>query len=101
MDMLRTAMFWVALALPAAAQTTAEPDDVFDDWAILRTQNPAEPCLLQQIVQSSETRQTLIEGLLSPATDLADPPVLSFVVPNGVSLAAGIGYRHPEAESIQ
>ncbi|MEA2117300.1 invasion associated locus B family protein [Halovibrio sp. HP20-50] len=87
---------------PGAASGDGVTTESFQDWEV-RCQRNAEgptPCAMVQMITQPDSNQPLMQVIFDYPPQI-DGPVMSFFVPLGVRLAAGLQLRVDNGEPIQ
>ncbi len=87
---------------PGAASGNNVTTESFQDWEV-RCQRNAEgpsPCAMSQLITRPDSDQPLMQVILDYPPQI-DDPVMSFFVPLGVRLAAGLQFSVDNGEPIQ
>ena len=87
---------------PGAASGEGVTTESFQDWEV-RCQRSAEgpsPCAMSQLITQPDSDQPLMQVILDYPPQI-DDPVMSFFVPLGVRLAAGLQLSVDNGEPVQ
>ncbi|WP_040481155.1 invasion associated locus B family protein [Vreelandella boliviensis] len=87
---------------PGAASSNDVTTESFQDWEVRCQRNAEEPapCAMSQLVTHPDSDQPLMQVILDYPPQI-DDPVMSFFVPLGVRLAAGLQLSVDNGEPIQ